>query len=812
MRIKYYILPLLLCVFILAGVSFEADYAGGRVFAQDEEEAPELSPQDIMAEEGPEIPTDAMIEELLADEEIPEEIKREIERALRPEELEFPEEENEFYEEDIPFFDEEDYGDEEEDDEDYEDYGEDEEAPEEVSIEPPAPASRAVTAPAGAVNRISLDLKGVDIIDVIKMLSARSNLNIVAGKNVRGKVTLFLKDVDTWDAFEIILAANNLAYDKRGDIINVMTERDYEQIYGDSFYTKKELRVYRLEYAKAEEVTKALSQVKSKIGKVVVDAGSNTVMVVDSPQTLSNMEILIAELDIPVETRIFSLDYAKAEDLKTKLSEMLTKGVGSIQVDERTNKMVITELSKRMPEIASIIMEMDERHKEVLIETKIVQVELTDEYKYGVDWRALFNRYSDEGARSYLNNLGDVFGGSTTGGALTITSLASGYFEAAMEALQSVGKTNVISCPRITVLNNEEAKVLVGTNQPYVTTTTTVPEGGQSITAEDITYVDIGISLTVTPTVNNNGYVTMKIKPEVSSAGTPLETASGNDIPVVSTSETETTVMVKDGTTIVIAGLIEDRDILDEDKIPILGDIPLIGELLFKSKTVGSSSVPEKKELVVFLTPYVVEGSEIFPESENVWYGDSMTQRGLLEQQISLAVRDLEMKRSHIGEIPEREKKVTDTATRISGDIKWIKEAQAKEEVPHPEEEAAAGAAEAGAEEAPEEKEAMLAPMNLLAPTVSGYYVYYENLRNKIYWTARDTYPENFKGGRQDVKVIFKLASNGSLKGEPEVLNPVDRKLANAAKEAVKASAPFAPFPKKMEEEEAVFKITISYE
>ncbi|MEA3305662.1 MAG: secretin N-terminal domain-containing protein, partial [Candidatus Omnitrophota bacterium] len=363
------------------------------------------------------------------------------------------------------------------------------------------------------------------------------------------------------------------------------------------------------------------------------------------------MERTIKKIDVPVETKIFTLNYAKAEDLKGKLSEILTKGTGAIQVDERTNKIMITDLSEKMPEISAIIEEMDGKHKEVLIEAKIVQIELNDEFKYGVDWKVIFSRLGNEGIRVNFDNItNSVFTGAATGGALTIVDLTSTYFDAAMEVLQSVGKTNVISSPRITVLNNEEAKVLVGTNQPYVTTTTTVPEGGQSITAESITYIDVGVSLTVTPTINEDGYVTIKINPEISSLGTPLDTASGNTIPIVSTSESETTVMVKDRTTIVIAGLIEDRDEISEDKIPILGDIPLIGNF-FKRKTGGSTTLPEKKELVIFLTPYIIHGTETFPEVENVWFGDKLIQRELLEQQMSLAVEDLGKGHSITGEV-----------------------------------------------------------------------------------------------------------------------------------------------------------------
>ncbi|GAG12787.1 unnamed protein product, partial [marine sediment metagenome] len=233
------------------------------------------------------------------------------------------------------------------------------EAPKEIKARPEA---KAKVVPARA-DKISLDLKGVDIIDVLKMLSARSNLNIVAGRNVRGRVTLFLKDVNVWDAFEIILASNNLAYVKEGVIINVMTERDYEQLYGEKYYTKKELRVFKLKYAKASGVSKALNQAKSKIGKVIVDEASNSIVLVDSARSISKMEKMIKEMDEPIETRIFGLDYAKAEDIKTKISEMLTKGVGTIQVDERTNKVIVTDLSRKIPEIATVIEEMDEKHQ-----------------------------------------------------------------------------------------------------------------------------------------------------------------------------------------------------------------------------------------------------------------------------------------------------------------------------------------------------------------------------------------------------------------------------------------------------------------
>ena len=106
--------------------------------------------------------------------------------------------------------------------------------------------------------KVSLDFKGMDIVEAIKMISQRSGASMVIGKNVTGKVTIFLKDVDIWDAFEIILASNNLAYEDRAGIIYVMSDRDYELINGEKFGSKRKLLTRRLEFAKAAELSKTL--------------------------------------------------------------------------------------------------------------------------------------------------------------------------------------------------------------------------------------------------------------------------------------------------------------------------------------------------------------------------------------------------------------------------------------------------------------------------------------------------------------------------------------------------------------------------
>ena len=141
-----------------------------------------------------------------------------------------------------------------------------------------------------SAQKITLDLKGIDIIDALKIISQRTGMNVVASKSVTGKVTIFLKDVDVWDAFEIILLSNDLAYDQRNDIVNVMTGREYEAMYGERFKDKKELATVKLNYAKAVEVAKALTQVKTSIGRVVVDEGSNSLILMESSVRLRSEE------------------------------------------------------------------------------------------------------------------------------------------------------------------------------------------------------------------------------------------------------------------------------------------------------------------------------------------------------------------------------------------------------------------------------------------------------------------------------------------------------------------------------------------
>jgi general secretion pathway protein D/type IV pilus assembly protein PilQ len=481
-----------------------------------------------------------------------------------------------------------------------------------------SPAQATISKSSGP-NRISLDIKGMDVVDVLKMLATRAGINLVIGKNVTGRVTLFLKDVDVWDAFEILLLANDLAYEKKGEIVNVITQRDYELQYGERFQDKKQARTMPLKYARAADLSRALNQIKTNIGRVVVDEGSNTLVLIDTPEKLKEMEEFIKKTDLPIQTRVFSLGYAQADKLQPKLQEAVTKGVGSIKIDERTNKIAITDYPEKLDEIAKIINAFDEKTPQVLIDAQIIEIYPKDQFSMGVDW--------DYWLKKNVRLIGSMPAPTLTGidtipnkfslGAAAADAVVSreGQYKSIIDLLRVIGDTKILSSPRIIVLNNQEAKIMVGTKEAYITSTTSQSGTGPNVTSQAVNFVDVGIKLYVTPTVNRDGFVTMKIRPEISSAKSTKIESEGqkSDIPIVTTSEAETTVTIKDGVTIIIGGLKKDQRSKEVRKIPILGDIPLLG-YLFRS----TSDESLKDELVILLTPHIISGESSFTDFSEV--------------------------------------------------------------------------------------------------------------------------------------------------------------------------------------------------
>lgn len=447
----------------------------------------------------------------------------------------------------------------------------------------------------------ALDFRNMDILDVLKLISQKSGLNIVATKNVAGRVNIYLKDIEVLEALEIIVESQGWAYVQDEKTLRIMTEEEYRERFGHPFGQEMKTHVRRLKHARALDVRAGMEQLLGSSGKVIADEISNVIVIVDTPENIYRIDEVIDEMDSPLLTRIFNLNYAKAEDMVNQLTEVTSPARGMVRHDERSNVLIVQDTPLKIQEIQKMIQAFDRRHKEVYIEAKIIQIALTEDHQLGIDWQGIVQ---DAHNMRFEANF-DVFTETQKGATFNIGTLEDDNYTALVQALKNYGKTNILSSPSITTVNNKEAKFLVGSTEPYVTSTTTTPSSGPTTTAETVNFIEVGVKLFVTPTIHNDGFITMKIKPEVSSVTRSVETGNNNEIPVVETSEAETTVMVKDNTTIIIGGLIQDESSDDSKGIPILKKMPVVGKLF------GSDSFSSRKtEIVIFLTPKIIFGEE----------------------------------------------------------------------------------------------------------------------------------------------------------------------------------------------------------
>jgi hypothetical protein len=264
-----------------------------------------------------------------------------------------------------------------------------------------------------------------------------------------------------------------------------------------------------------------------------------------------------------------------------------------------------------MEKISRLVKELDEETRQVFIETEIAEVTLSDDFQKGIDWEKIFSARSLDGL-----DLAGYFPLTFAAAyqKIAVGTLATNRYSAVIKFLETYGDTKIISQPRIAAVNNEEASIMVGTREAYVTQTLSQAQT-TTVTSESIEFVDVGVKLKIIPTINKEGFINMKIKPEVSSVKEIISTSLGSRIPIVQTSQAETVVKVKDGTMIMIAGLIREENTDTVNRVPWLGKMPVIGPFFGnREKTM------QRTELVIFITPHLIRGNSALPgyEPENI--------------------------------------------------------------------------------------------------------------------------------------------------------------------------------------------------
>jgi type IV pilus assembly protein PilQ len=408
---------------------------------------------------------------------------------------------------------------------------------------------------------VSLDFQGVDLRAVLRTFSEITGLNVVIDPGVKGTVDVSLREVPWDQALDIILRANQLGYTIEGTIV----------------------RIAPLDIlAKEEQVRRLLKEEQ--------------------------------ELSGELKTITKPLSYAKAKDLASLLTKSAMTKRGSIELDERTNTLIVKDLQIGLDQANALIATLDTPQPQVEIEARIIETQAAFAKELGI-------RLGFEGSISpalgntlplTFPNQGGLAGGTGTvdqqAPSLIQTAMkaVNGAFSinAALSALETEGKVKVISAPRVIMQNNVEGEILQGEQIPYITATNT-PSGDGIVTTFQVPQVqfkDAALKLTVTPRITAAGTVIMDVALERSAANF-VRSLPGNPNPAIDTQKARTTVQVTDGATALIGGVMFETNRDNEDRTPGLYKLPIIGKIFNRTRKAS-----ETRELVLLITPKIVKG------------------------------------------------------------------------------------------------------------------------------------------------------------------------------------------------------------
>jgi len=404
------------------------------------------------------------------------------------------------------------------------------------------------------------------------------------------------------------------------------------------------IEIIKLKHAFAAEVVRLLSSLnvvspdqKAPAGggiKITADERTNSVLLSGERLTRLKYRAIISDLDSPVEsagnTHVVYLRYADAKNIASILSNVgqeaikaEAKNVGAggaggaagdsvnVQADEESNALIISAPASIFPSLRAVIQQLDIPRAQVHIEAIIAEVSLATSKELGVQW--LLREDGTAVGASTFSSFGTSIGGVIEGiadnaldiipdgGVLGLGSIDDDGLSVAVliRALQGDGETNLLSTPSLVTLDNQEAEIIVGQNVPFVTGQSTGASSGTENPFQTIERQDIGITLKVKPQINEGDAISMELYQEVSD----IQASSEGAVDIVTTKRAiTTTVQLEDGELLVLGGLISDRLIDIKQKVPFLGDLPIIGAL-FRANSVEKG----KQNLMIFLRATIIK-------------------------------------------------------------------------------------------------------------------------------------------------------------------------------------------------------------
>jgi type IV pilus secretin PilQ/predicted competence protein len=490
-----------------------------------------------------------------------------------------------------------------------------------------------------ATGNVTFDFKDADITNVLKIISYKSGINIVTTPDVIGNVSVRLSDVPWETAMDIILKTYGFGYQRQGNVILVTKMENVAKIAAEE---PLQVEIITLKFLDAQDAQKIIIPMLSPRGKISVlytrgQKGWQFGTFKIGRESASSAALAKEATGV---TKSETVSYEKSATGETVMKK------ADFDPSVKSKILVITDTASTLDKIRNIILpKIDLKPKQVLIETRIIEVNRNTLRDIGFDWglggnntaRANTITMQEAAAGKNIGGHGgtigsglspSVFGPSTTtilgyepynaGAEFVFQKLTGTKFEAIIHALEDNADTNTLSAPSILTIDNQEASMLVGYHTPILSSTVTA---GTSTTSSTVTqtldyYQEIGIRLNVVPQISEDGYINMILHPSVTSSTSSItaKSTSGTDstttsYPVIDVREAQTQVLLRDGETIVIGGLLKDVKSKEFIGIPFISKLPWVGKFFGRE-----TNDTQKIDLLIFIKAKIIKEGEFSPE------------------------------------------------------------------------------------------------------------------------------------------------------------------------------------------------------
>lgn len=442
------------------------------------------------------------------------------------------------------------------------------------------------TVPIGtrAAEKIGINVHDADIVDVLRLLGTQAGVNVIPDASLRhDRVTLHLQDLTFDQAMSALVRAYDLEVRKEGSILLVGTATSMNRRFGDQVGAGTlgtRTAVFAVRNARPDELVKPLSDALVAGTVVIADRRTSSLVITGSEATLGRARMLVGALDAPgfrvaSAVQVLTLRYVRASEAVKLLKGFIPDGAAV--ADDRQNVVLASGGPEVIATARAFVEQIDRPARQVMFEVKVVDLTpQNDSSNVGVQFGGV-----------------DLLSQPSAGATSIVFPRGTLQLNATLNFMVSKGTAKVLATPRLVTLNNHEASLLIGETYPIIYFD--IRSGNQQIQT-----IDIGVKLRMTPTIGTDGSIVAELHPEYSEIEGFEQT-----YPIIANRKVDSTLRVTDGETIVLGGLL--REITSETvtKLPLLGDLPILGEV-FRNRQRSA----ERDEIVFLITPHIVDGGK----------------------------------------------------------------------------------------------------------------------------------------------------------------------------------------------------------